>query len=495
MTTHLEIESKFDAAPDQALPDLVGVGGVTSVVTPATMVLTATYYDTEGLALGAAGATLRRRTGGADDGWHLKLSVADGERLEVRRALGRGTTPPAALTSLVRGLTRDDALVPVAELVSHRQVHHLLDDSGRVLVEIADDRVTGQRLDAGDQVAWREVEAELVEGDRDAFAAVAAALEAGGLAPSRGSSKVGRVLGTPVPAPPKVRRRDLAVEVLDAARRAAVRALLTADPLLRADRPGAASRMRAAVRRLRVALAVGAELAPRDPADAVRAELGWLDGVVAALEEADVVRPRLRAAVAAEQRELVLGPVQRRLDRELAAARKAALAGVRDALDSPRYLALLATLAMLVDVGAPGGSALAGVRAGQLLPELAERTTRRAVRRVGQLRRAQSDQGSRRLLAGARRAVERALVAESVRPGGGDDDRTGLLDEAAALLAKLETSLRAQDVLRAAAGRAQLDGENGFTFGRLHGLEDMRAADLHRRLGKVAKLLKTSLRP
>ena len=79
MTTQLEIESKFDAEPGQALPDLVGVAGVVATAASAEMVLTAGYFDTVSLALGSAGATLRRRTGGTDDGWHLKLSVADGE--------------------------------------------------------------------------------------------------------------------------------------------------------------------------------------------------------------------------------------------------------------------------------------------------------------------------------------------------------------------------------------------------------------------------------
>ena len=112
MTTQLEIESKFDAEPGQALPDLVGVAGVVATAASAEMVLTAGYFDTESLALGSAGATLRRRTGGTDDGWHLKLSVADGERLEVHRALGRSGTPPAALASLVQAMTRGDALRP-----------------------------------------------------------------------------------------------------------------------------------------------------------------------------------------------------------------------------------------------------------------------------------------------------------------------------------------------------------------------------------------------
>ena len=99
MKSHLEIEAKYDVADGQPLPDLANVGPVDSVAAADEMVLTATYFDTPAHSLSSAGATLRRRTGGEDDGWHLKLSVADGERLEVHRPLGRSQTPPAALTS------------------------------------------------------------------------------------------------------------------------------------------------------------------------------------------------------------------------------------------------------------------------------------------------------------------------------------------------------------------------------------------------------------
>ena len=37
--------------------------------------LEAVYYDTPNLRLLAEGVTLRRRTGGEDAGWHLKLPV------------------------------------------------------------------------------------------------------------------------------------------------------------------------------------------------------------------------------------------------------------------------------------------------------------------------------------------------------------------------------------------------------------------------------------
>ena len=127
-----------------------------------------------------------------------------------------------------------------------------------------------------------------------------------GFAVATGSSKVGRVLGSAPASAAKARRKDPAIEVLDAGRQAALRELLTADPLLRVDRPGSASRMRAAIRRVRAAVAVGAEIASRSPGDPVRAELGWLDDMVAPLDHADTVPARLREAVAREPRDLVL---------------------------------------------------------------------------------------------------------------------------------------------------------------------------------------------
>ena len=163
MKSHLEIEAKYDVTSELPLPDMVGVAGVEAVVTQATRVLTAVYFDTPAHDLGAAGATLRRRTGGTDDGWHLKLTLARGERLEVHRPLGVRTSPPAALRALVRVFVRSNALAPVATLTNRRTVHLLLSGDGRVLAELADDSVTGERHDVdAPPLLWREVEVELV---------------------------------------------------------------------------------------------------------------------------------------------------------------------------------------------------------------------------------------------------------------------------------------------------------------------------------------------
>src|SRR6266700_6281319 len=74
MTTELrETEQKYEARPGMALPSLEDLPRVAEVSGPQDETLTAEYYDTHDLRLLQAGVTLRRREGGADEGWHLKL--------------------------------------------------------------------------------------------------------------------------------------------------------------------------------------------------------------------------------------------------------------------------------------------------------------------------------------------------------------------------------------------------------------------------------------
>src|SRR3954454_1990758 len=88
-TVPLEIEDKFDVPADYALPDLSGIPGCAEVSRTLSHQLVAIYFDTPDLRLAARGVTLRRRRGGDDAGWHLKLPKAKGARQEIQLPLTR----------------------------------------------------------------------------------------------------------------------------------------------------------------------------------------------------------------------------------------------------------------------------------------------------------------------------------------------------------------------------------------------------------------------
>ena len=106
--------------------------------------LEATYFDTADLALVTVGISLRRRTGGTDAGWHLKLPMHRGT-YEVHEALSRATrTVPKSLRALLVANSRNRALQPVAVVRTRRQLRVLLDGDGRVLAEFCDDHVSDE---------------------------------------------------------------------------------------------------------------------------------------------------------------------------------------------------------------------------------------------------------------------------------------------------------------------------------------------------------------
>src|SRR4051794_11714334 len=114
---HSETERTYDPGPEAVLPTLDVVDGVSAIGQPVQHELVAVYFDTAELDLARHGITVRRRTGGDDAGWHLKLPAGGDTRTEVRLPPGRATksVPPRLLAS-VRGLVRDRSLVPIARV-------------------------------------------------------------------------------------------------------------------------------------------------------------------------------------------------------------------------------------------------------------------------------------------------------------------------------------------------------------------------------------------
>ena len=488
---HVEIEIKLDAAADLVLPQLLGLPGVSELGTQVEHQLAATYFDTADLRLARVGITLRRRTGGADAGWHLKHPEVDDARVEVHRPLGRSTrTPPRALADLARVHLRDHALVPVATLVTNRVVTPLLDDDGAVLAEVADDRVEGQVAGGETPLAWREIEVELVDGDRALLAAVGARLRDGGAVPATSSSKLARVLGPtlpPVPAEPdalgpsapagSVVRRHLADQVA---------ALVRWDPLARVDAPDAVHKMRVATRRLRSALATFRRVLDRSVTDPVRDELKWLGQVLGGPRDEEVMHARLLELLAAQPRDLVLGPVRRRVDIELRARHRARHRELVAELGGARYFRLLDALDALA--AEPPWSGDAHEPAADVLPRLVARARRRVLDRTADVEHAAGENSRNDALHEVRKAAKRARYAgEAVAPVFGPKAVrfATAMEHLQEVLGEHQDSIVTRQVLRQLGVQAHLAGENGFTFGRLHGLEVGRAEHAEAAFGEA----------
>ena len=195
MAEHLEIEQKFDVDAGFERPSFSGLPGV-SAADPVLHHLSATYFDTADGRLAASKITLRRRTGGTDEGWHLKLPAGAGARREVHAPLGPADREvPETLAARVADVTGGQPLAPIARLNTERTVVTLTGSDGRVVAEVADDVVTASRLPAaGDPLRWREVEVEVPEADPELQRAAADALFAAGARPAGHGSKLARVL-------------------------------------------------------------------------------------------------------------------------------------------------------------------------------------------------------------------------------------------------------------------------------------------------------------
>ncbi len=201
MSEFLEIEQKFDVDTGFERPSFAGLAGV-SEAAPELYHLSATYFDTADGRLAASKITLRRRTGGTDEGWHLKLPAGAGARREVHAPLGQDRPGeegerrvPEVLAARVADVTGGQPLAPIAILNTERTVVTLRDDDGQTVAEVADDAVTARRLaPAGPELRWREVEVEVPTASPSLQRAAADVLLAAGARPAGHGSKLARVL-------------------------------------------------------------------------------------------------------------------------------------------------------------------------------------------------------------------------------------------------------------------------------------------------------------
>lgn len=475
--SHVETERTFELPEGVALPDL-DLDGTVQRSRPRTISLHATYYDTPDLALARAHVTLRRREGGDDDGWHLKLPAGGDRRRELHRPLGR-TAVPTPLRRALTPLTSGAPLRPVVEVRTRRTVHLLRDPKRIPLAEVAEDEVSVLRSDdSGHPSGWREVEVELLAGDDALLDHLGSRLTAAGGWLSDHPSKLRRALGAAVP-PRHVRPEALPRGSAGAALwdYLAVQAehLVDREVEVRLGLPDGVHQMRITARRLRSALAVGRPLLDEHTARHLEAELRWLGQELSGVRDAEVMQDRLLVAVAAESASVSARAMTTAVRSALRADERVATASSRAALDSSRRRELQAALeSLLAD---PPVTEVAARKAKKVLDRRIAKAWRRLIARVDE---ADAAQGAAHdeLLHDVRKAAKRLRYAAELA--------THTLGEPADTL-----RVRAQAVQRALGdhqdsivargwyerlGREAASSSAAFGFGRLHALEQDRAA-------------------
>ncbi|MEU3792367.1 CYTH and CHAD domain-containing protein [Streptomyces fructofermentans] len=488
-----EIERKYTApASDDSswLADLTAVGPVASVAERGVVELDAVYYDTDDLRLTRGGAALRRRTGGEDAGWHLKLPVADDTREEIQTS-STAEEVPEELRDLALSRTRGAALRPVVRVRSSRSVHHLLDARGDVLAELSRDAVSADGLlDEGGHAAWRELEVELAgSGDTALLNGIEKVLIRSGVDRAKSPSKVVRALAEtesgPQPASgraPGVAPGSAGDHVLAYVGRL-VSDLTDLDPAVRRDLPDAVHRMRTTARRLRGCLRSYRSVLDAEACAPVRRDLKWLANELGVERDHEVLGERLRSGLRELPGELVLGPVDARLEAWDVAKRADARRRTLDALASPRYLGLLNGLRSLTDE--PPLRAKASGRPEKVMVKVLRKEFRRLAGRMDPALDMASGPERDAAIHDARKAAKRLrYAAETASPVLGKPARRlgGRVKAVQQVSGDQHDSVVTRDALRRLAVSAQGAGEPGFTWGLLHGQERASAGARERQL-------------
>ncbi|GGK57218.1 CYTH and CHAD domain-containing protein [Ornithinimicrobium pekingense] len=479
----VESELKFAIGEDAPLPapgDLAEVGPVREHR------MRAVYLDTPDLLLVRHRITLRRREGGADAGWHLKLPRPDGTRLEVHAPLGEGPgrmRVPQELRDEVRAALGhawpdgpEGALLPAAVLTTHRLEVDLLDPDRHdvVLAQLCDDRVTA--LPEGS--TWRELEVELVDGDQALLGAVADAFADQGVTLADHPSKLSRALGD---RPARAGRGEgpaadgPAADVVLAYLAAQVAVVVAREDDVRADVPDAVHRSRVATRRLRSALRTFRRLLDREVSDPLREEIRWFATALGQPRDAEVMRDHLLAALDELPEEEVVGPVRQRVRAEADRRHAEAHQALVEVMDSDRYRELVDRLLELL--AEPPWRGRASRRAGKVLPDLVARAVGRA--RV-EARSAAAAEGVQRLhlLHEARKRAKAVRYAcEALAPALGKDaaQAAATWEQVTETLGAVQDAALAAGWLREIAGTAERAGEPTYTYGVLAGRETARA--------------------
>lgn len=358
---HLEVEVKLAVDEHTAVPDLTQLPGVASMLGTEQHNLSAIYYDTADLRLTREKITLRRRTGGADDGWHMKLPAETG-RTELQAPLGDPSQVPAELLEHVRVIVRNEPLEPIAQVDNRRVESRLAGEDGQQIAEFCDDHVTAwSLLPGGERTSWREWEIELAEsvagteqGDRIIRQATSF-LIASGARKSSSPSKLSTALGHTVhtaPLPPHLAAEHIDPDSPAAAVVVALRAqrdqIVAWEPRVRADEWDSVHQLRVATREMRSLLETFEGILEGEQLATLEQELKETAAVLGVARDAEVVEERFLELLDTDESELIDATARTHIEQDMRADYQVAHAEIVEMLNSERFLAMLDSIDQLL---------------------------------------------------------------------------------------------------------------------------------------------------
>ncbi|SPM36226.1 hypothetical protein MRAB57_4066 [Mycobacterium rhizamassiliense] len=515
---HLEVERKFDVVESTVTPSFEGIAAVAHVEKSPTQSLDAMYFDTPAQDLARNKITLRRRTGGHDAGWHLKLPAGPDARTEIHAPLGSSAedTVPTELLDVVLAIVRDRPVKPVARITTRRESQVLYGAAGNALAEFSNDHVTAWAAGASEdsdsgpvEQEWREWELELAEADgpsdTELLSRLSNRLLDAGAQPAGHGSKLARVLGSTVPSDDK----QLPEDPVQRAVAEQVAELLVWDRAVRADAFDSVHQMRVTTRKIRSLLRDAEEsLGLTDGAFAwVLDELRELAGVLGVARDAEVLAQRYEAELDRLPAELVRGPVRVRL---VEGAQHRYQTGWRRslmAMRTQRYFRLLDALETLV---AESPVTASGEEAAPVTIDTAYKKVRKAAKAAAQAEQAAAEAED----AEATRADEtdhegseehdpdealhrirkRAKRLRYTAAATGADDVSKQAKAIQSLLGDHQDSVVSREHLLQQAGAAHEAGEDTFTYGLLYQQEADLADSSRQQLDEALRKLDKSVK-
>jgi CHAD domain-containing protein len=496
-STHLEVERKFDVVESTVSPSFEGLSLVTRVERSPAQDLDAVYFDTPKHDLAAHHVTLRRRTGGADAGWHLKLPAGPDARTEVRAPLGDGDdgdhgTVPESLRDVVLAIVRDRPLRPVARIRTRRTVDVLYGTDGSRLAEFSDDEVTAWATDVDDtepgvaEQQWREWELELAEGvdaGPDLMDRLANRLLDAGAEPAGHGSKLARVLDRGV-----VDADESEAGPADPVHRAVaeqVEQLLVWDRAVREDVYDSVHQMRVTTRKLRSLLQASPEAFGISDDAWVLDELRELASVLGVARDAEVLAERYERALDELPKELVRGRVRERLVDGAKRRYKAGLRRSLAAMRSERYFRLLDALDWVV--AAEPSPTESGEEHPPVTIDAAYKKVRKAAKEAADTPDEHQDEALHRIRKRAKRLRYTAAAT-------GKDKVSSRAKTIQSLLGDHQDSVVSREHLRKQADEALAASEDTFAYGILYQQEDDLAQRCREQLDSALKKLDKSVR-